>query len=136
MSRENVEIVRQIFDAVARRDATTVLALYHPDVEMEGPNTDLARFLGRSTWRGHQGLRDFDREWRETFENVETECDELIDAGDRVVSVSKWRVHGRAGIEVAGLARGGVWTIRDGKVSHIVWFDTRKEALEAVGLSE
>jgi ketosteroid isomerase-like protein len=31
---------------------------------------------------------------------------------------------------------GGVWTIRDGKVCRVVWYPTRAEALEAVGLSE
>jgi ketosteroid isomerase-like protein len=29
----------------------------------------------------------------------------------------------------------GVWTIRDGKIVHVVWFQTRDEALEAAGLS-
>jgi ketosteroid isomerase-like protein len=35
MSQENVEIVRQVFDAVARRDAKGVLALYDPNVELD-----------------------------------------------------------------------------------------------------
>ena len=136
MSQENVEIVREIFEAAARRDRKRVLALYDPDVVMDGSGTEMARFLGRSIWRGYDGLRSFDREWRETFESIETEYDELIDAGDRVVSVSRWHVRGREGIEVAAPNRGGLWTIRDGKVSRIDWFDTREEALEAAGLSE
>jgi ketosteroid isomerase-like protein len=35
MSQENVEIVRRVYDAVARRDAETVLSLYDPDVELD-----------------------------------------------------------------------------------------------------
>jgi hypothetical protein len=30
----------------------------------------------------------------------------------------------------------GVWTLRNGKVIRAVWFRTRAEALEAVGLGE
>jgi ketosteroid isomerase-like protein len=136
MSQENVEIVRQIFDAVTRRDAQGVLALYDPDVVFDASHTEMAGLLGRSVYLGHEGLRTFDREWRETFENVETECDELIEVGDQVISVSRWCVRGREGIETSGLARGGIWTIRHGKVSRVVWFDTREQALQAAGLSE
>jgi hypothetical protein len=28
----------------------------------------------------------------------------------------------------------GVWTLRDGKITRVVWFATREEALEAAGL--
>ena len=41
-----------------------------------------------------------------------------------------------SGIEIAGLGRGGVWTIRAGKVERVRFFNTRDEALEAAGLSE
>jgi ketosteroid isomerase-like protein len=36
MSLENVEIVRRLYDAVARRDVANVLALYDPEVEVVG----------------------------------------------------------------------------------------------------
>ena len=115
MSQENVEVVRKVFDAVAQGDAAAVLALYDPDVVVDGSHSELAGLLGRSVWCGHDGLRSFDREWCEVFENVETECDELIEADEQVVSVSKYHVRGRAGIEVSGSARGGIWTIRNGE---------------------
>jgi ketosteroid isomerase-like protein len=35
MSQENVELVRRVYDAAARRDAATVLALYDPEVELD-----------------------------------------------------------------------------------------------------
>jgi ketosteroid isomerase-like protein len=135
MSERDVEIVRLVFDAVARRDREGILALYDPDVEMDASRTEFAALFGHSIYRGYEGLRSFDREWREAFENVETSCEELIDAGEIVVSISRYRVRGRAsGIEVSGLARGGIWKIRDGKVVRVVWFNTREEALEAAGI--
>ena len=134
MSKENVEIVRQIYDAVGRRDPEAVLALYHRDVELDFSHTEIAEFFEHSTFHGHEGLRSYDREWREAFENVETDCEELIDAGDQVVSVARYRMRGRAsGIEVPGNPHAGVWTIDEGKVTRVVWFNTRADALEAAG---
>jgi ketosteroid isomerase-like protein len=137
VSRENVEVVRQVFDAVARRDTASVLALYDPDVELDASFSSMSDLFGRRVFHGHEGLRSFDHEWREAFENVETDCEELIEAGQQVVSIARYRVRGRAsGIEVTGRARAGLWTIRDGKVVRVVWFDTREEALAAVGRGE
>jgi ketosteroid isomerase-like protein len=137
MSQENAEIVRQVFDAVARRDTDAVPALYDPDVELDTSQTELAALFGHSVYRGYEGLRSFNREWHEAFEDVEAECEELIEAGEHVVAVTRYRVRGRAsGIEVSGLARGGIWAIRAGKVTRVRFFNTRDDALEAVGLSE
>jgi ketosteroid isomerase-like protein len=81
-------------------------------------------------------LRRFSRAWDEAWESAQDECEELIDAGEHVISVVDRRGLGRAsGIRV-DTERAGVWTIRDGKVVRTVWFTSKAEALEAVGLSE
>src|SRR5918992_184524 len=46
MSRENVEIVRRVYEAAARRDSATVLALYDPEVELDNSRLGLAGFAG------------------------------------------------------------------------------------------
>jgi ketosteroid isomerase-like protein len=137
MSNQDVEVVRQVFDAVARRDTETVLALYDPDVELDASHTQLRGLFGRLVYHGHEGLRSFNREWGEAFENVETDCEELIEMGEHVVSISRYRGRGRAsGIEVSGHARAAVWTIRGGKVNRVVLFDSREEALKAASPSK
>jgi len=136
MSRENVELVRRLFEVAARRDADAVLSLYDPDVEWDASRTQpgLGGFGDR--YRGHDGLRRFFRAWREAWDSDEYECKELIDAGDAVVSVLTQRGRGQvSGLEVTR-ALAGVLTIREGKIVRAVWFPTRDEALEAVGLSE
>jgi ketosteroid isomerase-like protein len=138
MSQENVEIVRRVYDAAARRDTATVLALYDPEIEW-----DMTRRVGEGLWgqgglyRGHEGLRRWFREWSEGLDHIEYEAEELIAAGDdRVISEAYMRGRGRAsGIEV-GATIYAVWTFREGKVVRVVWFSRREEALEAAGLSE
>jgi ketosteroid isomerase-like protein len=135
MSRENVEIVERIYEAVARRDRASVLALYDAEVEVDFSPDTLADHIGGTAWTGHDGLRAFDRELREAFESFETTCEELIDAGEQVVTVSKYRGRGRrSGVEIDGPLQFLVWSIRAGKVTRVVWYSTRREALEAVGL--
>ncbi len=136
MSEENVEIVRRIYDAVERGDIDTVLALYDPEIEWVFERSPFRDFLKHDTYRGHEDLRRmfgerYDDAWRE----IEDEIEELIDAGDRVVSVVSTRGRGRAsGVEVEKL-HAGVWTIRAGKVVRVEWMD-REKALEVAGLSE
>jgi len=138
MSEENVEVVRRVYDAVARRDTAGVLSLYDPEVELVFLSGTLADHMGhRGVYRGHAGLRTFNRDLRDTFETIETNYEELIDAGNHIVSVSRYRARGReSGVEVAGPLQFLVWTLHQGKIVRVVWFATRTEALEAAGLSE
>ena len=138
MSQENVEIVRRLFDAVAGRDAATVLALYDRDLEWDGSRSRWSELLQAGvSFRGHEGLRRFSRAYYEMWESFHDEIQELIDAGDHVVSVVTTRGRGRAsGIDVEWRGNAGVWTIREGKIVKVAWFSTRSEALKAVGLEE
>ena len=66
MSEENVEIVRRLYAAVARRDAETVLSIYHPEVEWDHTqNEGVAGLMGTSVWHGHEGIRQWSRDWYE-----------------------------------------------------------------------
>jgi ketosteroid isomerase-like protein len=75
--------------------------------------------------------------WYEAWDDLIDVCDEIVDAGDYVVSVSTMRARGRiSGAEVTSRRYSGVWTIDDGRVTRVVWFATREEALEAAGLRD
>ena len=138
MSQENVEIVRRVYDAAARRDTEEVLALYHPDVEWDGSRSRWAEVLpGTAQFRGHEELQKVFRMYYEMWESFEDDVQELIDSGDNVVSVVTSRGRGRAsGVDVEWAGNSGVWTVRDGKVIRVVWFPSREAALAAVGLLE
>ena len=132
MSDENVELVRRVYDAAARRDADAVLALYDPDVEWDW--TRVSGLFGQGgLYRGQEDLRRWFREWSEGLDHIEYQAKELIAAGDHVLSKSVMRGRGRAsGIEL-GDTLYAVWTFREGKIVRVVWFPTHAEALEAAG---
>jgi uncharacterized protein len=136
MSEENVEIVRRVYDAAARRDTRTVLDLYDPEVEWDVSRSPMARLVGEGRYQGHEGLRRFFRAYHEAWERVEYDYEELIDAGEHVISLAHDRGRGRASGAEVEFTQYAVWTIREGKIVRVAWLGTRDEALEAAGMSE
>ena len=132
MSQENVEIVKAKIDAYNRGDWD---AFVFKDAA-PGFELDFSRAVG--PWRGVFKLDQFRRalgEFRETWESARLEPHEFIEAGDLVVVPMTQHLKGRDGIEV--VVRGtNVWTIRNGAVERMVMYQSRQDALEAVGLSE
>ncbi len=137
MSQENVEIVRRVYDAVARGAVDAVLDFYDSDIEWNMSRSPYRALVGRDSYRGHDGLRRFFRDYRDPWAAIEDKCEELIDAGERVIAVVSTCARGKAsGADVERTHQAGVWTLRGGKVIRVDWFSTRGEALEAAGLSQ
>lgn len=135
MSEGNVEVVRRLWDAADRRDTEEVLSLYDPDVELDVKGFPFVATDERM-YRGHAGLRRLFAEWREVWEQANSELIDVIDAGDRIVTVYSYRGRGRlSGLPVEELFA-TVWTLRDKKVIRVQWFMGREEALQAAGLSK
>jgi ketosteroid isomerase-like protein len=130
MSQENVEIVRAAFDALNSGDMDALLKHTAPDFEFDfsravGPQHGV---FGRRELIGV--LREFDEPW----ESVRREADEFIEAGDQVVTPLTSHHRGRDGIELqARVAM--VWTIHEGAVTQVTFYQERHLALEAAGLS-
>ena len=140
MSEENVEVVRRLYEAVARRDTEAALSLYHPEIEFDGSRHRWSELLGGKyeRFRGTEALRSWAREYYSAWEDLDDHLDEVIDAGgDQVVSIVTTRGRGRAsGIDVELAGSAGVWTVRDGLIVKVVWYSTAEDALGAVGLSQ
>jgi ketosteroid isomerase-like protein len=137
MLQENVEIVRQVYEAAARRDSATVFALYDEDVELDSTRLNIPFGEAGSVVHGHDGARSFFREWHEAWEIIDYDYDELIDVGDdHVIAVVTRRARGRASGADVKLHVALLFTIRRGKIVRLVWFPARADALEAAGLSE
>ena len=137
MSRENMEIVRRVWEAVGRNDAEAVIALYDEEVVYDFSHSPFqSAGISQPAYRGHDALRGLFRERYQDWEQVQDHCQELIEANDEVISVVTSRGRGReSGIEVEG-THVGVWSLREGKVIRVRWFGTLDEAFAAVGLPE
>lgn len=141
MSRENVELLRAYHDELLHAaeeeldPAETVSRMakyWHPEVEYdvsESPWPDLG-----GLYRGMDSVRKFWQDWLVAWQTLEFEY-ELVDAGDRVVTLLDTRMRGRStGIEVEFGKAAFITTFRDGRMFHNRFFASQAEALEAAGL--
>jgi ketosteroid isomerase-like protein len=127
--------VRRVFEAASRRDRATVLALDDHDVELDFPHVDIATLLGLEICEGHDGLRAMLGTWHQAWENVRSDSDELIDAGEHPITGVTGHTRGRASAVELEWPAALVWTVRDGKVVRVVWFGSLGEAPAAAGSS-
>jgi ketosteroid isomerase-like protein len=131
MSQENVELVRRSIDAFNRRDRGTYLALMDDDVEAVPRGSRM-----EGNYHGHDGIR---RLWENVFEvwpDFTVQAVEVRDLEDLTVAAIRTRGHG-AGSDIP--LDETVWQVTRWRRGKCVWwqtFDTRTEALAAVGLSE
>ncbi|QJW92610.1 nuclear transport factor 2 family protein [Frigoriglobus tundricola] len=127
--QENVQIVKDFFSALSRRDKQGLLALSAEDIEWIIPGEDWPL---AGTHRGHAGLETVLQKANETVETSYPEPPEFVTQGDRVL--------------VVGFARGRIiatnrtfedhWvfaiTVRNGKLTNIrEYIDTQALARAA-----
>jgi ketosteroid isomerase-like protein len=133
MSQENVEIVRRIYDVVNVAGLGAVDDFFHPEVEVVPPPI----WPEGSTLRGRDRVREFARQWRETFEDFKVEPERYLDSGGEGVVVyvrDRGRIKGSPTEIDNRLIH--VWTLTDGKVIRWQLFTDEDQALEAAGLRE
>jgi ketosteroid isomerase-like protein len=131
MSQENIQLVRAAIDAMNANDVDALIEMAAPSFEY-----DVSRAVG--PFSGVYSLDESARAWEEfagAWEFVRYEADEFIESGEHVVTPFTNYLRGRDGIEVQARAA-WVWTIRDGTVARLCFYQERQEALEAVGLGE
>jgi uncharacterized protein len=135
MSEENVKTFKRAYEAGTRPDTEALLDELDPEVEWHAA---LPALLGgeATVYRGHEGVRDFMREFQEVFAERHMEFDEIRDLGDRLVAIGRLRNRGRAsGAEVESPIA-YVVDFKRGKVVLVRTYLDHHSALEAAGLSE
>ena len=131
MSKENVELAKRVEDAINRRDAEAVGALFHPDFEFHSAIAGVAGDI----YRGVEGMQRYFVEVDGTWENFRVDLQEVREAGKQLFV--RWRVRGTSlsGVPLDQVTA-QVWTWRDGMPWRNRSFTDVAEALEIAGLSE
>ena len=132
MSQENVEIVRAVYDATARRDRDALDAIL---AEQLAPEFEFEALLTGLTYKGATGARELVDDIQDTV-GYTPEVLEAVDLGEHVLVVVRMAGRGsRSGVPVT--QQGAVLlTFKAGKIVSGKSFSSKAEALEVVGLSE
>jgi ketosteroid isomerase-like protein len=132
MSPANVDIVRASWDAWSRGDMDALFEFYDPEVEWDMTHSYIPDM---GVFHGHEGIRDFFRQWREFFAEYRAEPEQFVAADDQVMVRVKQEGRGRVssvGVEMPAYWQ--VYRLRDGRAVRVEIYRDEADALRAVGL--
>ena len=134
MSQENIELVRRATDAYNRGDLDGFLQDWAPDAVLDWSNS---RGVDARVLRGHDEIRGFAERFLAAWDEVRID---LLNDPEEVkngllVAENVTYLRGRDGVEVEARSAWLV-TIRNGEQTSLTLYQTKQEALEAVGLRE
>ena len=133
MSRENVEIVRHIYESgLFDRGPDEVLKLATPDIEYVNPPYAVEPGVRRGLAAVAEAMHRFAEGWEESRHELR----ELYDCGDIVVAAVSWHIRGRGSERELINKEAHTWTLHEGRLARFEWGQDLKKALEAAGLEE
>ena len=132
MSKENVEVVREMVTATAHGDWPAAISRFHPDVEL-----DQTRMPGGGTYRGVDGVWSFYRDWFGSWQDIEITPQDVLDVDvERVLLLLTISGTGRESGVPVSMDTADLYTLRGRRIVHAIGYPDRREALKAAGLSE
>jgi len=128
MSQENVEVVRRLYGAyTAANLAKVIRAVCDPDIEWHAAE-------GFGVLRGRDAVISHFESFRDAFDGWQVEAEDVIDAGDEIIGVTRARGSGRASKVGLDARYAIVFDLRANLIVRAREYPTRTEALEAAGL--
>lgn len=149
MSSEAVRVVERIQEALLTL-GDVVVALNDPEederlrrilTELAEPDFEVAMvgpaYVGQTIERsGVDGFREAWVDWTSPFSSYRIDLEEIIDAGDRVVSLVAMSGKTKTGgVEIEADAA-AVWTVVDGRLRRVEFHIDRESARRSAGLSD
>ena len=132
MSQENVEWIERFFKLYNRREIDAWVGMMAPDLEWhvdpEDPDT--------TVHRGPEAAKRYGLSWAEMMDAT-FEVREVLEAGDdQVVAWTRFKARGGLSGATVGQDLAFIFKLRDGLVVRVQETPDKREALQALGLSE
>jgi ketosteroid isomerase-like protein len=130
MSKENVEIVRRVYEGWSRGDFSES-ELFDPDVEFE-----MVDWPHPAKSRGVDAMRETWLTTLAAWKDFRAKPDEVIDHGDNILVLNSISGRGRgSGADVSALTA-TLWTVENGRVVRLALFwDTARARAVVEGLA-
>jgi ketosteroid isomerase-like protein len=130
VSQENVTLVRGAFEHF--------MASGEPEWEVIDEHVEVHDhdILDAGEYRGHEGVARWLGDWENAWGEFTMTPEEILDAGERVLVVLRMKATGRGSGATLERQDAMVWHLRAGKLVRLDYFNSKQQALEAVGLTE
>lgn len=132
-SREDLAAVRRFYDETARGNFWVGKEVFDPVIEWQWASS-LGGLTGDRTYRGFSEVEAATKDWLRSWEWFRLELEDLIDAGEKVVALTRQLGRPRGGTADVTALAAEVWTMRDGKAIAFRGYADREEALRATGV--
>ncbi len=127
----NTDLFLRAAELVSRGEEAALLEITDENLELEP-----RRAATEGMFRGHDGVRSFLQDTRESFESFELDYTDLRDLGDgRVVALGMIHIRGRGSGVETDVPTAVVATFRDGRVVSFKDYGDRDGAFAAAGLT-
>ena len=116
-TRQNVQIVKDAYDAIARGDLPALLRTIADDVQIHVPGPAAIPFAG--IYRGHEGVSRFAQHLVESidWDTRQFRPREFIAEGDQVAVLGDERLTSKVTGRMWETEWAMAWTLRDGKIA-------------------
>jgi uncharacterized protein len=132
MSQENVEMVRQGYEAFNRGDVEWMIRHLDSEIVWE----DAAEVPGSRSYGGTREVRGYLESFAQQWEEIRFEPEGILDAGEEVVALVRMVARGRASGAQVDARLAHLYELREMRVLRVRTFFDRERALEAAGLRE
>jgi len=126
---EPADLVRAAFERANANDADGLAAICEESVEFH----DVPEIPGSTTYRGHDGIKDWLGSVHDVSEDIEFQIWEMEEHGDAVLVETSAEMRGRASGADVGWRFWTVWRTRDGLITYHHGYSQREDAVADLG---
>ena len=110
MSKKSVEIIAELYEALARRDLPAIMDLIDPEI--------IVSQTGQLPWGGeYHGFEGVQQFFTELYRSIESQLavEEFVDAGDKVIVIGSTRGRVRATGAQFNIRAVHIWRVKGGR---------------------
>lgn len=132
MSKENIEVVKKLFEAVEQRDRAGVFAVYDENIVIR----EAASLPYGGEYHGLEGALEHAQGYRKVWDDVQTANERnlsptFLNAGDCVVVL--WRQRAANGTRKFDSSAASIYKLRNGKIVESEMFQDTAGVLQFLG---
>jgi uncharacterized protein len=124
MTRTNREVVEQVYAALGRGELDAFLSVLHPDAEWHWPPGG----ADSGVFRGLDEIRRGVELWEEPWADFRMDPEELLERGDSVLAIVRYRARGRASGAPVEYRVAHLWEFSEGAALRMRMFGDAEKA--------
>lgn len=126
MSPENVELVREMYEAYLADDIKRALSYFDADAKV-----DFSVRADTPIGRGPQAIAEIVSSWQAAFDGYSEQIEEIRDLGDLVCVIATQRGKSKGSDAELADTFASLWEVKDGRIVGVTMYSVPEDALRA-----